>query len=63
MRRQNAWPTNGGGFNHISRLLHDPYAEHGRGLFLIAALTEDFTVSQRPGDGSDARAVLLRYAA
>jgi serine phosphatase RsbU (regulator of sigma subunit)/PAS domain-containing protein/anti-sigma regulatory factor (Ser/Thr protein kinase) len=54
---------NGGGFNHISRLPHDPYAEDGRGLFLIAALTEDFTVSQRPSGGSHARAVLPRYAA
>jgi serine phosphatase RsbU (regulator of sigma subunit)/anti-sigma regulatory factor (Ser/Thr protein kinase) len=50
----------GGGFNHASRLPRDPYAEAGRGLFLIAALTEDFTVSERPDGGSHARAVLLR---
>jgi serine phosphatase RsbU (regulator of sigma subunit)/anti-sigma regulatory factor (Ser/Thr protein kinase) len=52
----------GSGFNHISRLPSDPYAESGRGLFLIAALTEDFTVSQRPSGGSHARAVLPRGA-
>jgi anti-sigma regulatory factor (Ser/Thr protein kinase) len=50
----------GGGFKHISRLPQDPYAENGRGLFLIAALTEDFTVSERPEGGSHARAVLVR---
>jgi PAS domain S-box-containing protein len=50
----------GGGFNHISRLPRDPYAENGRGLFLIAALTEEFTVSERPDGGSHARAVLMR---
>jgi anti-sigma regulatory factor (Ser/Thr protein kinase) len=53
----------GAGFNHISRLPRDPYAEDGRGLFLIAALTDDFTVSERPDGGSHARAVLLRHAA
>jgi serine phosphatase RsbU (regulator of sigma subunit)/anti-sigma regulatory factor (Ser/Thr protein kinase) len=53
----------GRGFNHISRLPRDPYAEDGRGLFLIAALTEDFTVSERPDGGSHARAVLVRDAA
>jgi anti-sigma regulatory factor (Ser/Thr protein kinase) len=53
----------GGGFNHISRLPRDPYAENGRGLFLIAALTEDFTVSERPNGGSHARAVLARRGA
>ncbi len=52
----------GGGFNHISRLPRDPYAENGRGFFLIAALTEEFTVSERPDGGSHARAVLMREA-
>jgi PAS domain S-box-containing protein len=50
----------GGGFSHISRLPRDPYAENGRGLFLIAALTEEFSVSERPDGGSHARAVLVR---
>jgi PAS domain S-box-containing protein len=48
----------GSGFHHISRLPPDPYAESGRGLFLIAALTVDFTVSERPDGGSHARVVL-----
>ncbi len=48
----------GGGFHHISRLPPDPYAESGRGLFLIAALSVDFTVSERPDGGSHARVVL-----
>jgi anti-sigma regulatory factor (Ser/Thr protein kinase) len=50
----------GGGFNHVGRLPRDPYAEDGRGLFLIAALTDDFTVSERSNGGSHARAVLVR---
>jgi len=50
------------GFQHISRLPKDPYSENGRGLFLIAAMTTEFTVSQRAGGGSHARAVLVgRY--
>jgi PAS domain S-box-containing protein len=53
----------GAGFEHISRLPLDPYAENGRGLFLIAALTSEFTVSERPDGGSHARAVLVRDAA
>ena len=53
----------GGGFNHISRLPRDPYAENGRGLFLVAALTDEFTVSERPDGGSHARAVLPRSTA
>jgi PAS domain S-box-containing protein len=48
----------GSGFHHISRLPPDPYAEDGRGLFLIAALSIDFTVSERPDGGSHARVVL-----
>ena len=48
----------GSGFHHISRLPPDPYAESGRGLFLIAALTVDFTVAERPDGGSHARVVL-----
>jgi hypothetical protein len=48
----------GCGFHHISRLPLDPYAENGRGLLLIAALSVDFTVSERPDGGSDARVAL-----
>jgi hypothetical protein len=48
----------GSGFYHISRLPPDPYAEFGRGLCLVAALTVDFTVSERPDGGSHARVVL-----
>jgi serine phosphatase RsbU (regulator of sigma subunit)/anti-sigma regulatory factor (Ser/Thr protein kinase) len=50
----------GSGFRHTSRLPQDLYAENGRGLFLISALTDDFTVSERPEGGSHARAVLRR---
>jgi anti-sigma regulatory factor (Ser/Thr protein kinase) len=53
----------GSGFKHISRLPQDPYSENGRGLYLIAALTDEFTVSERPDGGSHARAVLTRHAA
>jgi hypothetical protein len=48
----------GRGFHYISRLPSDPYAENGRGLFLIAALTVDFTVAERPYGGSHARVAL-----
>lgn len=48
----------GRGFRHISRLPSDVYSESGRGLFLIAELTDDFTVTERPKGGSHARAVL-----
>lgn len=50
----------GGGSNHFSRLPRDLYAEDGRRLFLIAALTDDFTVSERPDGGSHARFGLVR---
>lgn len=49
----------GAGFHHISRLPPDPYAETGRGLFLIAALTGELTVTERPDGGSHARTVLM----
>jgi PAS domain S-box-containing protein len=49
----------GPGFQHFSRLPRDPLAEKGRGLFIIETLTTEFTVSQRVGGGSDARAVLV----
>ncbi|MGD0474791.1 MAG: SpoIIE family protein phosphatase [Candidatus Velthaea sp.] len=50
----------GPGFHHAGGLPSDPYAEDGRGLFLIAALALDFSVSGRSGGGSHARAVLSR---
>lgn len=49
----------GVGFQHLSRLPMDLYAEKGRGLFIIAAMTTEFTVAQRVGGGSHARAVLV----
>jgi PAS domain S-box-containing protein len=48
----------GSGFYHNGRLPADPYAEGGRGLFLVGALTIAFTVSERCGGGSHARVVL-----
>jgi len=52
----------GCGFRHVSRLPADPLSEHGRGLFIIAAMTTEFTVSLRRDGGSHARAVLVgRY--
>ena len=49
----------GSGFSHISRLPGDLYCETGRGVFLISQMTDDFTVSERPGGGSHVRAVLI----
>ncbi len=48
----------GPGFHHVPALPRDVYSESGRGLFLISLLSEDFSVSKRPGGGSHARAVL-----
>ena len=48
----------GPGFAFAPRLPPDIYSESGRGLFLIAALAEDFSVTLRPGGGSHARVVL-----
>jgi PAS domain S-box-containing protein len=48
----------GSGFYHVSRPPPEPYAEDGRGLFVISALSVDFTVSERPDGGSHARVVL-----
>jgi anti-sigma regulatory factor (Ser/Thr protein kinase) len=48
----------GPGFQHMPRLPRDIYAESGRGLYLIAALTEHFHISRNHGRGSHARAVL-----
>lgn len=49
----------GSGFRHFSRLPRDVFAEKGRGLFLIEAMTTEFTVTQRHGGGSEARAVIV----
>jgi PAS domain S-box-containing protein len=49
----------GVGFSNLSRLPADPDAEGGRGLFVIAALSVDFTVSERAGGGSHARVGLF----
>lgn len=48
----------GPGFAHIPILPADVYAESGRGLYLVSALTQDFHVAKRPHGGSHARAVL-----
>lgn len=48
----------GPGFAFAPRLPPDIYSESGRGLFLIGALAEDFSVTLRPGGGSHARVVL-----
>jgi PAS domain S-box-containing protein len=51
----------GPGFHHVPALPGDVYSESGRGLFLIASLSQDFSVSKRPEGGSHARAVLGLY--
>jgi anti-sigma regulatory factor (Ser/Thr protein kinase) len=48
----------GPGFQHVPRLPRDIFAESGRGLYLVGALTEHFHISRNHGRGSHARAVL-----
>jgi anti-sigma regulatory factor (Ser/Thr protein kinase) len=48
----------GSGFQYVARLPSDIYSEHGRGLFLVASLSDDFHIMRRPGGGSHARVVL-----
>lgn len=48
---------NGPGFAFSPRLPNDLYSENGRGLFLIAALSDEFNVTRRPEGGSHARVV------
>jgi serine phosphatase RsbU (regulator of sigma subunit)/anti-sigma regulatory factor (Ser/Thr protein kinase) len=48
----------GPGFSHIPRLPQDILAEGGRGLYIVAALTDDFNVTRIVGQGSHARAVI-----
>jgi anti-sigma regulatory factor (Ser/Thr protein kinase) len=51
----------GPGFHHVPALPRDVYSESGRGLYIISAMSEDFSVSKRPDGGSHARAVLALY--
>jgi serine phosphatase RsbU (regulator of sigma subunit)/anti-sigma regulatory factor (Ser/Thr protein kinase) len=48
----------GPGFFYAPRLPRDPFAESGRGLFIVSAMTEDFNVTRLEKCGSHARAVL-----
>lgn len=50
----------GQGFLFVPQLPPDLFSEFGRGLFLIANLARDFSVTYRPGGGSHARVVLLQ---
>ncbi|MFN2527292.1 MAG: SpoIIE family protein phosphatase [Candidatus Baltobacteraceae bacterium] len=50
----------GAGFLFVPQLPPDLFSESGRGLFLIANLSRDFSVVRRPGGGSHARVVLLQ---
>jgi PAS domain S-box-containing protein len=47
----------GPGFTFVAKLPNDVFAESGRGLFLVASLARDFSVSRRHGGGSHARVV------
>jgi serine phosphatase RsbU (regulator of sigma subunit)/anti-sigma regulatory factor (Ser/Thr protein kinase) len=48
----------GPGFVYVPHLPSDLMAESGRGLYLVTALAEEFTILHRAGGGSHARAVL-----
>lgn len=48
----------GRGFRHLPKLPDDVLSERGRGLYIVSALADDFTVTRRPHGGSHARAVL-----
>jgi serine phosphatase RsbU (regulator of sigma subunit)/anti-sigma regulatory factor (Ser/Thr protein kinase) len=50
----------GPGFRYSPRLPFDVLSERGRGLYIVAQLTEEFHVTKRPHGGSHARAVLSR---
>ena len=52
----------GEGFEHNPKLPADQLSERGRGLFIVAALSEELYVSRRPRGGSHARAVLYAPA-
>jgi anti-sigma regulatory factor (Ser/Thr protein kinase) len=48
----------GRGFSYAPRLPRDLMAEGGRGLYLVAAFSEDFNVTRTGSEGSHARAVI-----
>ncbi len=48
----------GRGFRHLPKLPDDVLSERGRGLYIVSALCDDFTVTRRSRGGSHARAVL-----
>jgi serine phosphatase RsbU (regulator of sigma subunit)/anti-sigma regulatory factor (Ser/Thr protein kinase) len=48
----------GDGFEFLPELPDDVMSEHGRGLFIVNALVEDFHIARRRTGGSHARAVL-----
>ncbi|MFY9780889.1 MAG: SpoIIE family protein phosphatase [Candidatus Baltobacteraceae bacterium] len=48
----------GNAFSARGTLPADELAERGRGLYIVAKLTEDFQISPRPGRGNHVRAVL-----
>jgi anti-sigma regulatory factor (Ser/Thr protein kinase) len=48
----------GEGFEHNPRLPADTFAESGRGLYIVAELAREFTITRAPGGGSHARVVL-----
>ena len=48
----------GDGFQFVPRLPMDAYSERGRGLYIAAQLSDDFSVTRRPHGGSHARALI-----
>ncbi|MBD5632964.1 MAG: SpoIIE family protein phosphatase [Candidatus Eremiobacteraeota bacterium] len=48
----------GNGFRYFPKLPADLLSECGRGLFIVSAIAEEFVVSERPGGGCHARALL-----
>jgi serine phosphatase RsbU (regulator of sigma subunit)/anti-sigma regulatory factor (Ser/Thr protein kinase) len=48
----------GRGFRHLPKLPDDVLSERGRGLYIVSAFSDDFTVTRRPHGGSHARAVI-----
>ncbi|HET7814170.1 MAG TPA: PAS domain S-box protein [Candidatus Baltobacteraceae bacterium] len=48
----------GDGFQFVPRLPLDAYSERGRGLYIAAQLSDDFSVTRRPHGGSHARALI-----
>jgi anti-sigma regulatory factor (Ser/Thr protein kinase) len=48
----------GAGFFYSPHLPKDPFAENGRGLFIVASMTDEYNVTPMVGQGSHARAVI-----